>query len=83
MPKPVASPTMPVYLGGNEIPPPPDLELMRSIVDPSHKLTEDWGRDELTRAGGRSRMGDYSQAMSARELFDLIAFLKSRYRQPA
>ncbi|HUP48965.1 MAG TPA: c-type cytochrome [Thermoanaerobaculia bacterium] len=80
MPQPVASPAVPVYLGGNQIAAPDDLYLLRAIVEPSHELAPGWDEEMMTREG-RSRMGDYGEAMTARQLFDLIAFLKSRYRQ--
>lgn len=35
---------------------------------------------ELVAQGRLSRMGDYSEAMTVRELVDLVAFLQSRYR---
>ena len=78
MPRPVATPKMPVYLGGNAISAPPDIDLLNSIVDPSHTIAPGWD-PALTTSGTGSRMGDYSSAMTARQLFDLIAFLKTRY----
>jgi hypothetical protein len=78
MPRPVASPTMPVYLGGNAISAPSDIELLRSIMDPSHTITPGWD-PTLTKSGSGSRMGDFSGAMTAKQLFDVIAFLKTRY----
>lgn len=82
MPKPVAAPIMPVFLGGNARPAPDDLYLLQAIVNPSHELAPGWGTDTNIRSENLSRMGDYSEVMSARQLFDLIAFLKSRYAPP-
>jgi cytochrome c2 len=78
MPKPVATPKMPVYLGGNAITAPPDIELLNAIVDPSHTIAPGWD-PALTKSGSGSRMGDYAGVMTARQLFDLIAFLETRY----
>jgi L-cysteine S-thiosulfotransferase len=78
MPPPVATPKMPAYLGGNAISAPPDAELLRSIMDPSHTIAPAWD-PALMKSGGGSRMGDLSGAMTAKQLFDVIAFLKTRY----
>ena len=78
MPKPVAAPTMPVYLGGNAVSAPSDSELLNAIMDPSHTITPGWD-PSLTKSGSGSRMGDFSGAMTAKQLFDVIAFLKTRY----
>ncbi len=78
MPAPVVKPAVPVYLGGNAIAPPDEVYLLEAIVAPSHELAPGWGREGLV-SGGQSRMSDYAQVMTARQLFDLIAFLRSRY----
>jgi hypothetical protein len=82
MPKPVATPPVPVYLGGNAIPAPNELYLLRAVVTPSHQLAPGWSREAIA-VGDRSRMGDFSDAMTARQLFDVIAFLRSRYGENA
>lgn len=82
MPRPVASPPVPVYLGGNAIPAPDELHLLRAVAAPSHELASGWGREGVV-ANGDSRMADYSQVMTARQLFDVIAFLRSRYGEGA
>lgn len=78
LPAPTASPPVPVVLGG-EIPHvKTDGELVTSILNPSHRLPGAY-RPEQVRVGDRSRMPDYGDALTARELVDLVAFLQSRY----
>jgi hypothetical protein len=78
-PAPVASPPVPVVLGG-EIPQPrTDGELVAAIIDPSHKLAPGY-KKESVKGGDLSRMGDFSDALTVRELVDLVAFLQSRYK---
>ena len=79
LPAPVASPAVPVVLGG-EIPQArTDGELVGAILDPSHDLAPGYPRDQL-KSGDLSRMGDFSDAMSARQLIDIVAFLHAHYQ---
>ena len=48
-------------------------QLAESIMMPSHKVPENLPG---VKTGDLSRMGDFSQAMSVRELIDIVAFLK-------
>lgn len=79
MPKPDVTPPVPVYLGGNAIDPPDELYVLRAVVSPSHELASGWGTAGVARDDGASRMSDYSRAMTARQLFDVVAFVRSRY----
>ncbi len=83
LPAPVADPPVPVVLGGLVHQVRTDGELAAAIVDPSHRTAPGYRLAEV-RAGGLSRMGDYSEQMTVRELIDLVAFLQSRYevREP-
>lgn len=83
LPAPVADPPVPVVLGGVIHQVRTDGELAAAIVDPSHRIAPGHRVTEV-RAGGLSRMPDYSEQMTVRELIDLVAFLQSRYdvRQP-
>ncbi|MCI0617576.1 hypothetical protein L0244_31770, partial [bacterium] len=47
-------------------------KLATSIISPSHEIS----KEVLKRAtGGMSPMGDYSEAMTVRQLLDLLAYL--------
>lgn len=77
LPGPIADPPVPVALGGNVDYQPTDGNFVSSIINPSHKV----GRypEELVKTGDESRMADYSDVMTVRQLVDLVAFLHSRY----
>jgi mono/diheme cytochrome c family protein len=77
--QPTASPAVPVILGGEVPHVKTDGELVTSIIDPSHQIPKDFPPDLVKRAGG-SRMPDYSDVMTVRQMVDLVAFLQSRYR---
>jgi hypothetical protein len=78
MPEPVAVPPVPVVLGGTVFRPRTDGELVSAIVNPSHRIVPREPAD-LVRSGQLSRMGDFSESMSVRQLVDLVAFLQSTY----
>jgi hypothetical protein len=52
--------------------------VVTDIIHPSHKLPPDYPMENIT-SGSRSRMADYSDVMTVRQLVDLVAFLHSRY----
>lgn len=83
LPAPVADPPVPVVLGGRVPQPRSDGELANAIIEPSHRIAPGYRRAAL-RAGELSRMGDFSEHMTVRELIDLVTFLQSHYevRQP-
>lgn len=78
LPAPTADPVVPVQLGGVVPAFRTDGELVTAIVNPSHRLAPGYERG-LVRAGGLSRMGDFSEAMTVRQLVDVVAFLQSTY----
>jgi hypothetical protein len=78
LPAPVAEPPIPVILGGKVREEPTDGELVAAVVDPSHELAPGYPPESL-KSGKLSRMGDFSEAMSVRDLIDVVAFLHSRY----
>jgi len=78
LPAPVAEPPLPVALGGRVTYPPSDGELVTSIVNPSHKISSRYARD-LYRSGTLSRMADFTETMTVRQLIDLVAFLHTVY----
>jgi L-cysteine S-thiosulfotransferase len=82
LPKPTAQPFVPVALGGETLAEMPDGYLVTSIINPSYKLAA-YPKDQIT-VNGHSRMPDYTDRLSVRQLTDLVAFLQSHYtvRQP-
>jgi mono/diheme cytochrome c family protein len=69
----------PVVLGGEVLYTRTDGELVTAIIDPSHALARGYPREAIE-SGGKSRMKDYSDILTARQLIDLVAFLHSRYK---
>jgi hypothetical protein len=76
-PAPVAQPPVPVVLGSREQRARTDAELLVAIVHPSHDIIPKGAAGE-TRSGRLSRMGDFSEDMTVRQLVDLVAFIRSR-----
>jgi hypothetical protein len=54
-------------------------ELVTSIINPSHKLAPGYPSDEIS-YNGESRMKNYNDVMTVKELIDLVAFLQSKYQ---
>ncbi len=78
VPAPTAPPESIIEIGGTVPVPRTDGEIVASIIDPSHRLAA--GKDRAAIASGRlSRMGDFGESMTVRELVDLTAFVQSRY----
>jgi hypothetical protein len=76
LPKPSASPEVPVVLGGKHTAAKSQAELMTAIVNPSHELAK--GQVPAAVAtGGKSRMGDYARVMTVEQLVNVVAFLRS------
>ena len=69
----------PVALGGEVLELPTDGYLATAIIHPDHELAEGYSR-EIATVGGRSRMADYSDVITIRQLRDLVAFLHRYYR---
>jgi hypothetical protein len=55
-----------------------DGSLVTAIVDPSHALAATY-RPQRVASRHVSPMGDFSEAMSVRELIDIVAFLQQQY----
>ena len=53
-------------------------QLVTSIVNPSHRLTGRYRRDEIS-AEGESLMTTYNDVMTVSQLTDLVAFLQAHY----
>jgi hypothetical protein len=72
-PAPHAQPPVPVTLGVEQARQSPE-RLAESIIAPSHRVAP--GAPGIT-SGGMSRMGDYSEVMTVRQLVDIVAYLQS------
>jgi L-cysteine S-thiosulfotransferase len=70
--------TVPVMLEGEFAYHRTDGELVTAIINPSHRLARGYPR-ELVEREGKSRMKDYSDTLTVRELVDLVAFLQTTY----
>jgi hypothetical protein len=77
---PVAE-TVPIRLGGVVVSPRTDGELATAILNPSHRLAH--GPREAVKSGTLSRMGDFTETMTLREMIDIVAFLQSTYEEEA
>ena len=77
-PGPYVQPATLVVLG-TEDRAPSRRELINSLVNPSHKIYPGL-QPELVQIGKLSRMDDYSDVMTVRQLSDLVAFLETLHR---
>jgi hypothetical protein len=78
--EPVPSPLGEVVpLGGTVEALPSDGYLATAIIHPDHDLAEGLPR-EIVSEDGTSRMADYSDLITIRQLRDLVAFLHRHYR---
>jgi len=77
LPRP-ENPAITVALGGEEPVIRTDGELMTSIINPSHKLAWGYPKEQIEE-NGKSRMKDYSDVMTVRQMIDLVAFLHSQH----
>ena len=77
--RPVADPPVPVRLGGKVYTAPTDGVLATAILHPSYRLAN--GPYQLVTSGRLSRMGDFTDTMTLREMIDVVAFLQSTYEE--
>ena len=78
LPPPVADPPVPVVLGGETVRVRTDGELVTAITSPSRSLAVGY-RPEAVRSGRLSRMGDFNESLTVRDLADIVAFLQAHY----
>lgn len=76
MSAPVVPPPVPVMLGDRAKPVRTREYLAQSIIAPSHEFARGY-KEDLIREGKLSRMGDYSDVLTVRQLTDVVAFLQS------
>ena len=77
LPQPVADPPVGVDLGGVVLDRRTDGELVTAIIDPGHEISPRWAGGTME-TGGQSRMADYSDLLTVRDLVDVVAFLRSQ-----
>ena len=82
LPAPVADPPVGVDLAGVVAGRRTDGALVTSIIHPDHEIAMRFAGGKME-YGGHTRMGDYSETMTVHQLVDLVAFIQSRYREPA
>ena len=73
LPAPVADPPLPFTLGGRVQAVQTDGELAGAILDPSHRIS--FASPAGVQSGRLSRMGDFTEVMTARQLIDIVAFI--------
>lgn len=76
LPEPTETPV--IGLGGAMRDIRTDGYLVTSIIHPSHRLGH-FPKSKTT-VDGETRMPDYAQSMTVRQLIDTVAFLRPRYR---
>jgi mono/diheme cytochrome c family protein len=75
-PPPGASPPTHVVLGGAPAKTLPDDDLVTAIISPSHRIDPAYEKERVTSFAGGSRMANYTEVMTIRQLTDLVAFLR-------
>ncbi len=78
LPAPTANPQTDVVLGGLAVREPTDGELVTSIINASHQLYPG-GEEERIMTGEGSRMANYNDMITIRQVIDLVAFLQEQY----
>jgi sulfur-oxidizing protein SoxX len=79
LPRPTVQPPVPVVLGGEVGRRLSDAYLMTAMIYPSYQLVP-YPRNQITStSGGVSRMPNYADRMTVRQMIDVVAFLQSRY----
>jgi L-cysteine S-thiosulfotransferase len=75
--EPTVKPAVPL-LGGHVRNAPTDAYLATAIINPQHSVTKTLGAPNTAKPDGSSRMPDFSERMTVRQLIDITAFLHSR-----
>ncbi len=80
VPAPTADPPVPVRFGAPQASRPTDERLVTAIINPDHRLAQAHHPERVSQ-DGHSRMLDYSDVMTVRELINLVAYLRSLEEQ--
>jgi hypothetical protein len=75
LPKPTIEPPVPVVFGRPQPSRYDRTYLFRAIVNPNLHIAEGHTAEAVT-ADGSSRMGDFTRALTVRDLIDIVAFLQ-------
>jgi L-cysteine S-thiosulfotransferase len=78
LPSPELVPPVMVNLGGQARNVKTYGDLVTSIINPSHRLAKGY-KKEFISVDGKSRMTDYTEVMTVRQMINLVAFLQSQY----
>jgi mono/diheme cytochrome c family protein len=71
-------PQMTIKLGGETTHIKSYGELVTSVINPSHKLSNRYPEDQVS-VNGVSKMTNYNDVLTVSELIDLVAFLQAQY----
>lgn len=80
LPPPEKPARVTVALGGEAVNVKTYGDLVTSIIDPSHKLALAYKKESVSQ-DEKSLMADCNEAMTVRQMIDLVAFLQSRYKK--
>ena len=80
LPEPVEAGPVTVLLGSRTAPRMSYGQLVTSIVNPSHRLSPRYRRNEVSQ-DGKSLMTTYNDVLTVTQLTDLVAFLQVHYRK--
>jgi sulfur-oxidizing protein SoxX len=78
LPSPEVIPPVMVNLGGQVRNIKTYGDLVTSIINPSHRLARGYKKESIS-TDGKSRMTDYTEVMTVRQMINLVAFLQSQY----
>ena len=80
LPEPVAAGPVRVLLGSKTGQTMSYNQLVTSIVNPSHRLSSRYRKDEVSQ-DGQSLMTSYNDVLTVTQLTDLVAFLQAHYTE--
>ena len=54
-------------------------DLVTSVINPSHKTSRYYAKQNIAAEGGKSKMVVYNEIMTVQQLVDLVTYLESNY----